>query len=88
MQDADSATIPPPKRPHKAGDMRSVRAKLYWALLHAEHVMATAADAGTRVKGIHALVQCGLAYCKVQEYVDFQARIERLEALLERSGRG
>jgi hypothetical protein len=51
-------------------------------------VMATADDAGTRVKGIHALVQCALAYCKVQEYVDLQARVERLESLLDRSGHG
>jgi hypothetical protein len=86
MQGTDNAANVPPRRPHKAGDLRSLRARLWWALLQAEFVIATAEDHPMRLRGIHALSQIAMSYVKVHELVDLESRVMALEQALRAGG--
>ena len=84
MQSPEHATNSPPKRPHSAGDLRSVRVSLWWALRHAEYVLSTTRDESLRLRAVHAVTQASLAYCKVHETLTLDARVEALERLVTR----
>jgi hypothetical protein len=89
MQGPDNTTHSPPKRPRQAGTLPQVRMTLWWALRYAEHVMSTSTDATTRLRAVHAITQASMAYCKLQETLDLQARVEALEHLVtRRNGHG
>jgi hypothetical protein len=84
MQHPEHTTDSPPKRPRQAGTLPQVRMTLWWALRYAEHVMSTSPDATTRLRAVHAITQASMAYCKLQETLDLQARVEALEQLVHR----
>jgi hypothetical protein len=84
MEEAESTTNSPPKRPRQAGTLAQVRMTLWHAVQHAQFVMSTTTDATTRLRAVHAITQASMAYCKLQETLDLQARVDALEQLVNR----
>jgi hypothetical protein len=84
MQEVELTANLPPKRPRQAGTLAQVRMTLWWAVQHAQFVMSATPDATMRLRAVHAITQASMAYCKVQETIDLQARVDALEHLVNR----
>jgi hypothetical protein len=76
------------KRRRKVGDLKALQRKLWGAICEADDLVVAAGSAELRLKAIHALVQAGMAYAKVLEIGELEARLQALERCLTDVGPG
>jgi len=75
------------KSQRKPGDLHALQCKLWGAILHCEEILESAATAENddkRLKSIHALSQCCGQYARLLEVGEFEARLQALEAAMQR----
>jgi hypothetical protein len=75
-------------RRRKVGDLDALRRRLWGAICEADDVIVGAEADELRLKAIHALVQAGLAYAKILEIGEHEARLRAIEDKLRLVGRG
>jgi hypothetical protein len=75
------------KRRRKTGDLQALQRKLWCAICEADDLIILAEADELRLKAIHALVQAGMAYAKVLEIGEHEARLAALEQQLRLAGR-
>jgi hypothetical protein len=75
------------KRRRKTGDLQALQRKLWGAICEADDLIILAEADELRLKAIHALVQAGMAYAKVLEIGEHEARLAALEQQLRLAGR-
>jgi hypothetical protein len=75
------------RRRRKVGDLAALQRKLWGAICEADGVIVGADADELRLKAIHALVQAGMAYAKILEIGEYEARLAALEQQLRLAGR-
>jgi hypothetical protein len=74
----------PPKYPRKVGDLAGLKRRLWWGILQCTYVFeAEDMPMEMRLKAAHALSQVAMTFMKAVEVADLEARLQRLEGLLE-----
>lgn len=67
----------------KPGDLRTLRKKMWRAVLNAEDILSSpAVTTDQQLRAVHALVQAGGAYGKLLERADLQEQLDTLKAEL------
>jgi hypothetical protein len=79
---------PRPKMPRKVGDLAGLKRRLWWSILHCEHILSTAESDELIVRTVHAMTQASLAYARLIELTDLEGQLQALEALEPRNGHG
>jgi hypothetical protein len=69
-------------RRRKVGDLDALRRKLWGAICEADDMIVGAEADELRLKAIHALVQAGMAYAKILEIGEYEARLAAIEQQL------
>jgi hypothetical protein len=75
------------RRRRKVGDLAALQRKLWAAICEADDMIVGADADELRLKAIHALVQAGMAYAKILEIGEYEARLAALEQQLRLAGR-
>ena len=75
------------KRRRTTGDLNALRRKLWGAICEADDLIGSAETDEIRLKAIHALVQAGMAYAKICEVGEYEARLAAIEQQLRLGGR-
>jgi hypothetical protein len=75
------------KRRRKTGDLPALQRKLWGAICEADDLIVLAEADELRLKAIHALVQAGMAYAKLLEIGEHEARLAAIEQQLRLAGR-
>jgi hypothetical protein len=76
------------RRRRKVGDLAALRRKLWGAICEADDMLVGAEADELRLKAIHALVQAGMAYARILEIGEHEARLRAIEEKLRLVGRG
>jgi hypothetical protein len=86
----ESLPFSPLKPPRKAGDLASLKRKLWYAILTAEGILASEATLDEKLKGVHAIAQVASVYINLTKVSDLEARVSQLEQLVpqRRNGHG
>jgi hypothetical protein len=72
------------KRRRKPGNLLEVQRVLWTALCEAERVLLSADDADEVLRAVHAISQASMAYLRLLETGEFEARLAAVETALQK----